>query len=454
MTTTARAFLLLAFAGCSNRQLIGNDQSNSQSVTCGAGQEALSDGTCIATDHGPAGSRANGDPCAGVVCNTPPPSECRDNILTTYASPGTCTGGNDDEGSCSYSYTTVNCPYGCANGACNTTPTNACGSSDPCAGVVCVPKPTTCQADSTLVVNSAHCDAATGKCRYEDKTFTCQQCGNNLYTDVNYCEGATDDVCTGFTCDTPPPSACISPTAFLKWDQTSVTCVPSVYNDGRSVVTFPSCPYHSTIMSCPGGCVNGVCNTTTPCPDADNDGFCDSFDVCPGMPDFRDGVYCDPQYDCQSNADCPPTAGTNYWCQKVTQSGGSRCQGIGTCKAIDHTPCPLDFNPVCGCNGTTYSNNCYAAAGGANWELNGLCSGSPCNPLDSCQRTDLYCASSDFNTPGTCEPVPTCCPAGGPPVCAHFVYDPVTHLSGDKTFDNECKAHMAGLSVKSAGPCP
>jgi hypothetical protein len=195
-------------------------------------------------------------------------------------------------------------------------------------------------------------------------------------------------------------------------------------------------------MTCPGGCKNGFCDPTA-CPDADGDGFCDSFDLCPHQADFKDGVYCS-TYNCQSDADCPPRAGNNYYCQKIGMDGNPQCLGVGTCvKIYPEYPCQWDQNPVCGCNGKDFANACQAAGAGVNAAVHGFCSGSQCNPLDSCKRTDLYCASSGLKTIGFCQPVPTSCPPGGSKVCG---FD-------GKTYDNECQANMAGFAVKKPGPC-
>lgn len=62
-----------------------------------------------------------------MQCNTPPPSACNGQILTTYYDPnGTCV-----QGVCEYRFTTQTCPTGCQNGACSTcTPGSATFSAD------------------------------------------------------------------------------------------------------------------------------------------------------------------------------------------------------------------------------------------------------------------------------------------------------------------------------------
>ncbi|MCP4645270.1 MAG: hypothetical protein GY851_32810, partial [bacterium] len=76
-----------------------------------------------------------GDPCEGIVCDTPPSNYCADaDTLTVYETPGTCT-----DGICDYTTHTEACQFGCADGACN---------PDPCEGVSCDTPPSNECADT------------------------------------------------------------------------------------------------------------------------------------------------------------------------------------------------------------------------------------------------------------------------------------------------------------------
>ena len=50
------------------------------------------------------------------------------------------------------------------------------------------------------------------------------------------------------------------------------------------------------------------------------------------------------------------------------------CAGIGECSMYDELCQPDYFDPVCGCNGTTYTNPCFAGMNGANVRYEAACS--------------------------------------------------------------------------------
>ncbi len=71
---------------------------------------------------------------------------------------------------------------------------------------------------------------------------------------------------------------------------------------------------------------------------------------------------------CSSDQDC----GKEFYCQKPMGS----CDGQGTCEPVDPRGiCTMDYTPVCGCDGQTYSNACVASKQGINIVHRGACQG-------------------------------------------------------------------------------
>jgi hypothetical protein len=119
--------------------------------------------------------------------------------------------------------------------------------------------------------------------------------------------------------------------------------------------------------------------------------------------------------------------------------------GTGICAVIPEV-CSREFNPVCGCDGTTFANPCEAARAQATIDYTGECSTTRgCFSNDDCLGAG-YCA---FN-PGTC---------GGEGACAEIpficpgIFDPVCGCDG-MTYPSDCSAASAGVSIQSNGECP
>jgi len=163
-----------------------------------------------------------------------------------------------------------------------------------------------------------------------------------------------------------------------------------------------------------------------------------------GVDVAQDGV-------CASSATCSvanDTCLSGQWCDYTPNSCGSAA-ATGTCQQRPQA-CPLVFNPVCGCDGRTYSNACLAAQAGVDQLASGECATTTaCGARagDTCQR-DEYC---DFEPnqcgrtdgQGICQPRPQVCPD---------VYLPVCGCDGN-TYGNSCDAAAAGVDVSSDGPC-
>jgi hypothetical protein len=120
---------------------------------------------------------------------------------------------------------------------------------------------------------------------------------------------------------------------------------------------------------------------------------------------------------------------------------------FGVCVVIPQA-CPLVYQPVCGCDGVTYGNECEAAVAGQSIDHRGPCTevcggimGIPCPEGQFCQFRPGQCQIADNQ--GSCRPVPQACPD---------VYDPVCGCDGI-TYGNACEAAVAGQSIDHDGEC-
>jgi hypothetical protein len=98
-------------------------------------------------------------------------------------------------------------------------------------------------------------------------------------------------------------------------------------------------------------------------PDDDNDGVADELDP----DDDGDGLP-DPSSandECSNNNDCDP----RFYCAKEPGD----CEGPGICAPTPVGYCIEIYSPVCGCDGNTYPNACYAGLAGVNVAYEGVC---------------------------------------------------------------------------------
>lgn len=151
---------------------------------------------------------------------------------------------------------------------------------------------------------------------------------------------------------------------------------------------------------------------------------------------------------CGSQCGLPgdPPCGNDSFCQfPIGDCGGGNI--AGTCTPIP-LGCPDIWDPVCGCDGVTYGNECDAAAAGVSIAHHGSCEqvcggiqGIPCPPGEFCRFPIGTCDVSDNQ--GICRAISGACPA---------VWDPVCGCDG-VTYGNRCEADAAQAQVDHEGAC-
>ncbi len=203
------------------------------------------------------------------------------------------------------------------------------------------------------------------------------------------------------------------------------------------------------LLAVAAGCVAPTERACTPRPGPPDAGTPDAGNPDTGAPDAGKpdagtpdvtGSPCTSPQDCVA-LDTPASSDAGWACVRTA------CGGAGSC-VVPSDPCPQDWQPVCGCDGSTYASACLAERAGAGVAKAGPCAGTP----QGCSLSGKACAAGQL-----CQV--TGCGEAGPGLCV----DPKAACSSEdvevcgcdgKVYDDACAAQQASVNVANVGPCP
>lgn len=142
--------------------------------------------------------------------------------------------------------------------------------------------------------------------------------------------------------------------------------------------------------------------------------------------------------------------GAGLFCEEAAGQCAIIADGTGICTRLPEA-CPAVIDPVCGCDGRTYGNDCERQIARVSKRHDGECeaqaklcggiAGLPCGAGEACEYPAAMCQVADLA--GQCVPRPEVCPT---------VFEPVCGCDG-QTYGNDCELLRAGAAKAADGAC-
>ena len=186
-------------------------------------------------------------------------------------------------------------------------------------------------------ISVAEYDPETGMCMVAMGVFLCSDCGNDRCEEwENPCNCPEDCV-----------EDCVEEGGVVPVIPDPLACCP-----GLELISCEMLGENGECMPGPLGC-GGICARC-------GDGECGEGENPCNCPDD-----CSQEVRCRVNQDCPAR-------QQLCEKREGDCEGVGIC--MDRPDiCPMIFDPVCGCDNRTYSNDCVRQAAGVALLHDGPC---------------------------------------------------------------------------------
>jgi len=181
-----------------------------------------------------------------------------------------------------------------------------------------------------------------------------------------------------------------------------------------------ACPlYQRPGCGCAGKTDGNTCEAAAAGVSVSHTGAC--VEVCDGIA----GIACAPGQFCDHPAgQCD-----------VADAQGTCVEQVGVC--------PRVWQPVCGCDGKTYGNDCERIHAGVQKQHEGACEVACKETADCPDPSAQRCKQDGCGAEGVCVARPGACTKELRPVCG----------CDGKTYDNACLAAMHGVTVTHDGAC-